>query len=375
MDRERTYTVTARHEGKRLDNVLRELMPDVSLGRINKLVRKGRVRVNDKKTRHQQRVATGDVITFNEAPMEDAWTKTGRTRAMRSKAAFVDAIDFEVLYEDEHMLAVSKPAGLLVQESKREPNAPTLSAQVIAYCAQRQIEETDNEDDERSLSEFVRPTPRFQPSLAHRIDRWTSGVLLVAKTIECLQELTRMIKKRQLDKRYIGLVKGGLAGGKGEINAPISRRDQAGKLTGRQSVDVGSKHAAAKNALTRYVTLGQSGTYSLVEFELVTGRTHQIRAHLKHVGSALIGDDEYGDRALNRVAKNSLGIERQALHAAKITLKHPITQEPLEIVAPVPDDIAKALETSGIGLAALPDYLQQEFESDVRDVGTSVTEE
>lgn len=373
MDRHREYTVPSKFAGKRLDNVLRELMPDVSLGRISKLVRKKRIVVNERKSRHQQRLEEGDVITFLEAPVQEAWTKKGRQRAMYSKAAFIDSIDFTVLFEDEHMLAVAKPPGLLVHGTKREPDAPTLIDQVIAYCAQSQIEETDADDDDRSLSEFVRPTPTFQPSLAHRIDRWTSGVLLIAKTIECLQELTRMIKKRKIDKYYIGLIKGGLGAQSGEINVPISRRDHAGKKTGRQSVDVGNRHKAAKPAVTKYNVLAASGTYSLVEFELITGRTHQIRAHLKHAGSALIGDDEYGDRALNRHAKNEFGLKRQALHAARLILKHPVTGEEMDIVAPIPDDIRTAIEGAGMNQSSLPEYLQQDFDVEVREVGSSET--
>ncbi|MCA8940019.1 MAG: RluA family pseudouridine synthase [Planctomycetes bacterium] len=371
MDRERNYTATAADEGKRLDNILRRLMPDVSLGRIAKLVRKKRIRVNDAKSRHQQRVHEGDVITFVEAPMEEAWTKKGRARVMSGKVAMVDSLDFTVLYEDEHMLAVAKPAGLLVHGSLKEPNAPTLIDQVLAYVAQKQVDDTDSdEESDRSLSEFVRPSPTFQPSLAHRIDRHTSGVVLIAKTIECLQELTRMIRKRAVDKYYIGLVKGGLAGGSGVIDAPVSRRDQAGKKAGRHKVDVGRDKVAAKPSITKYKTLAQRGTYSLVEFELITGRTHQIRAHLRHVGSALIGDDEYGDRTLNRHVAQNFGLKRQFLHAMRVVLDHPMREgERLDIVAPLPDDLAHCLDQAGFESSALPQALQEEFEESTQRLG------
>lgn len=371
MDRTRTYKVTAAQSGKRLDRVLRELMPDISLGRIAKLVRKHRIRVNDGKSRHQQRLNEGDVITFTEAPLAEAWTKKGRARAMSNKVAAVDELSFTVLHEDEHLLAVDKPAGLLVHGTLKEPDAPTLIDQVVAYLAQRQLEESDDEEaDERPLGEFVRPTPTFQPSLAHRIDRDTSGIVLIAKTLECLQELTRAIKRRKLDKFYIGLVKGGLPNGDGEIDAPIARRDHAGKTAGRHKVDVVRGNADdGKRALTRYKTLARRGTYSLVEFELITGRTHQIRAHLRHVGSALIGDDEYGDRALNRHAREKLGLARQFLHAARIRLNHPLSGTALDIVAPLPKDLSDALIAAGFTKEDLPEALRQEFDTTTQAVG------
>lgn len=371
MDRERNYTVKPADEGKRLDNILRKLMPDVSLGRIAKLVRKKRIRVNDAKSRHQQRMVEGDVITFCEAPMEEAWTKKGRARVMSGKVLMVDALDFTVLYEDEHLMAVSKPAGLLVHGSLKEPNAPTLIDQVLAYVAQSQVEITDEDGEEdRTLSEFVRPSPTFQPSLAHRIDRQTSGVVLIAKTIECLQELTRMIRKREVEKFYIGLIKGGLSGGDGVIDAPVARRDHAKKKAGRQRVDVGHGKVAGKTSITKYHTLAAKGTYSLVEFELITGRTHQIRAHLKHVGSAIIGDDEYGDRNLNRHAEKAFCLKRQFLHAMRLVLKHPMRAgEVLDVTAPLPEDLSKCLESAGFKSDDLPETLRAEFEETIKILG------
>lgn len=374
MDRTRSHTVHARDDGKRLDRVLRTMMPDVSLGRLAKLIRKGRIRVNDAKTRHQQRVSTGDVITFVEAPVEDAWTKKGRERMYSGKVAAVESVDFTILHEDAHMIAVSKPAGLLVHGSLKEPDAITLIDQVLAYTAQSQIEQSDDEEaDDRDLSEFVRPSPKFQPSLAHRIDRDTSGVVLVAKTLECLQELTRIIKKRKIGKFYLGLIKGGLKGGQGEIDAPVSRRDHAGKRAGRHQVDVGEGHEEAKTAITKYRVLCGKGSYSLVEFELVTGRTHQIRAHMRHMGSAIIGDHEYGDRMINRHAKEAFGLDRQFLHAARVVFEHPLTHEPMDIVAPLPPDLAEPLLKAGFTAEDLPEYLRRDFETSVKVVGVGVT--
>ena len=370
MDRTRSHNVLPNQVGKRLDNIVRDMMPDISLGRIAKLIRKKRIRVNDKKARHQQRLQEGDIITFFEAPLVEAWTKKGRSRVMSQGVAEVSSLDFHVLFEDEHLLAVAKPPGLLVHGTNKEPEADTLIDQALAYLAQSQIEQSDDaEGDERDLTEFVRPTPKFQPSLAHRIDRNTSGAVLIAKTLECLQELTRMIKKRRIDKRYLGLIKGGLSGMTGEINAPVSRRDHAGKKAGRQQVDVGEKHKAARPALTRYRVLASRGAYTLAEFELVTGRTHQIRAHLRHVGSALIGDDEYGDREINRHAKKKLGLRRHFLHAMSLKLQHPLTGEALEIVAPLPEDLAHALGRAGFEKEDLPAPLAENFETSIKELG------
>ncbi len=366
LDAKRSYQVRSDQVGKRLDRVLRDLMPDISLGRLGKLVRKRRILINGARCRHQQRLQAGDEITFLEAPAEQHWTVQGRKRATSSKVFGVEELEFSILYEDQDLLAVSKPAGLLVHGSKKEPNASTLIDQAIAYVIQTEQSKSAGQDDTRSLSQFVRPDPIFQPSLAHRIDRHTSGVVLIAKTLACLQALNRMIKKRQLEKYYLGMVKGGLSGGVGEIRAAISRRDRAGKTTGRSRVDVGAQHKAAQPALTRYKTLASCGSYSLVEFELVTGRTHQIRAHLQHVGSSIIGDDEYGDRALNRHARQKFNLRRHFLHAYRIKLRHPIEEgQELDLVAPLSSDLEEALSLAGFQRQDLPESLLQEFEENI----------
>ncbi|NUQ35673.1 MAG: RluA family pseudouridine synthase, partial [Planctomycetaceae bacterium] len=177
-----------------------------------------------------------------------------------------------------------------------------------------------------------------------------------------------------VDKRYIGLVKGSLKNLEGEIVAPIARRDHAGKHSGRSKVDVGKGLKAAKPAITRYRVLSQAGNCSLVEFELITGRTHQIRAHLKHVGSALVGDDEYGDRTFNRYAKEKFGVARQFLHASQLRFKHPSTKKNIDVAAPLPEDLMCALDAAGFASDALPPALAQEFETNVRVLGSDEEE-
>jgi RluA family pseudouridine synthase len=245
------------------------------------------------------------------------------------------------------MLAVNKPAGVLVHAGDRGVERDTLIDQVTAYLLEQPQQPGE------SLREFVKPSPTFTPGLAHRLDRATSGLVLIGKTLPAMQELTRMIKKREVRKTYIALTVGGLPDRAGTINVPIARQEDARGR--RRKVKAGE----GQSAVTHYRVLAQRGTYTLVELDLETGRTHQIRAHLAHVGAPVAGDDEYGDRERNRHASERLHLKRQFLHAARLQLKHPVTGAALDLTAPLWPDLMSALDAAGFKPDDLPTWMRQ----------------
>lgn len=343
MSNERTFTIGQDEANQRLDRFLRKLLDDVSLSAIYKLVRTRQITVNRSRAKPDQRLQSGDVITFRQAAHDRHMKPKLRERAAKGLSK---RRDFRVIHEDAHILAVNKPAGVLVHAGDRGDDRDTLIGQVTAWLINdREAPAADG------LRDFVRPSPTFAPTLAHRIDRATSGLVLIGKTLPASQELAEMIKKRRVRKTYLALALGGLPRREGTIDVPIERKqDSKGR---RRKVEAG----AGRRAVTHYRVIAQRGHFTLLELELVTGRTHQIRAHLAHVGAPLAGDDEYGDRERNRHAAETLGLKRQFLHAARLEFTHPLTGQELDLAAPLWPDLAMALERAGFTKQDLPDWL------------------
>jgi 23S rRNA pseudouridine955/2504/2580 synthase len=338
----RTITIGENEANQRLDRFVRKLLDDVSLSAIYKLLRTKQITLNNGKAKPDTRLKPGDVVGFKQAAREKHFQPKlrGKTERGLSKRR-----DFEMVYEDTHLVAVNKPAGLLVHAGDRGTDKDTLIDQVTAYLLEQPQPEGE------SLREFVKPSPTFSPGLAHRLDRATSGLVLIGKTLPAMQELTRMIKKRNVRKTYLALAVGGLPQREGTINVPIKRRQDAKGR--RRKVKTGE----GRRAVTNYRVLAQRGTYSLVELELVTGRTHQIRAHLAHVGAPIAGDDEYGDRERNRHVADKLGLKRQFLHATRLEFTHPLSGIELDLVAPLWPDLQTALDAAGFKPDDLPSWL------------------
>lgn len=347
MSGARTITIGPDEANQRLDRFLRKLLRDVSLSAIYKLVRTRQVTVNQRKAKPDARLTQGDVVTFLQAAKDRHLQPRVRERAERGLST---RRDFRVVFEDEHLLAVNKPAGVLVHAGDRGDDRETLIGQVTSWLLSRPV------SGDGSLRDFVRPSPTFAPSLAHRIDGKTSGLVLIGKTLAATQALASLIKHRDIQKTYLALAVGGLPGREGEINVPIARQeDSKGR---RRKVLAGQ----GLRAVTRYRVLGQRGQYSLVELDLVTGRTHQIRAHLAHVDAPVAGDDEYGSRDHNRHAAEKLGLRRQFLHAARLRFEHPLTQAPLDLAAPLWPELTHALHECGLS-DSLPSWAAQARET------------
>ncbi len=294
-DRATYVTVGADAAGQRLDNFLLRLAKGVPKSHVYRVVRSGEVRVNRARAAVDRRLAAGDELRI--PPMRIA----AQARAAPTEMP-------PILYEDEHLMAIDKPAGWAAHGGSG-----------VAH----------------GLIERVRAARPHQSflELAHRLDRDTSGILLLAKSRRALLGLHRRLREGEVDKRYLALVRGDWVDDRRHVKLALTKFvTRAGE---RRVVvdDAGRPSHTVFNLRARY------GGFSLLEAELRTGRTHQIRVHLAHLGFPIVGDDKYGDFELNRrAARGEFGarLERMFLHAGAIRLRHPVTGEPIEIEARLP---------------------------------------
>lgn len=291
-DRSSQITVGAESSGQRLDNFLLRLAKGVPKSHVYRIVRSGEVRVNRQRADVSLRLNEGDLVRV--PPLRVSAPARQPARAQMPP----------VLYEDEHLLAVDKPAG-----------AAAHGGSGISH----------------GLIERVRAARPNQPflELAHRLDRETSGILLLAKSRRALTDLHRQLREGLIDKRYLALVAGDWVNDRQHVRLPLSKFIDHG---GERRVTVDADDGAA--AHTIFNLQRRLGRFSLLEAELKTGRTHQIRVHLAHVGFPIVGDDKYGDFELNRrVGRGEFGVRfsRMFLHAAQVQLRHPIGGEPMDL--------------------------------------------
>lgn len=294
---------------QRIDRFLRNHFPDCSLSEIYSLLRKKFVRVNGAKASEKYILEEGDEILY--PVFLDSKEKREPTGVMNLKPSFT------VLFEDKDIIAVNKPAGLAVHEGTNTGKR-TLVAEVQSYLKDQE---------------------GVDAHLVHRLDKDTSGVMIIAKNRRTAKELGLIFKDRVCEKKYIALLMGHLPEQKGIIDMPLEKHETmnfAKKVTAGHGEE-------AKRAITRYEVKENFGPYSLVDFYLETGRMHQIRVHSSELGSPLAMDDRYGDFAKNREIKKETGLKRQFLHASTFRFTHPWTHEKMSIEAPLAKDLELAL--------------------------------
>jgi len=289
--------VPAESAGARLDRFLAELPEIGSRAVAERLVRGGNVRVDGRARPKSHRLEGGEELQF-EAP------------APRLSELEPEQMDLHVPYEDEHLLVVDKPAGLVVHPSAGHRSG-TLVHGLLALDA-----EGGDED---------------RPGIVHRLDRDTSGLLVVARSPEAHRRLQELVRARALTREYVALVAGRPRSRRGTIDAAIGR-DRHDAL--RHSLDTD----APRDAVTHFEVEQEFREYTLLRVTLETGRTHQIRVHLGAIDLPVAGDPTYG-RA------GALGLERQFLHAARLAFEHPFTGEQVDVTSPLPDDLEAALAT------------------------------
>jgi 23S rRNA pseudouridine955/2504/2580 synthase len=287
--------VSADEAGQRIDNYLIARLKGVPKSRVYSALRSGEVRINSKRVEASRKVAAGDRIRVPPVRM-----------AEREEEVPAPHFKLPVLFEDDHLLAIDKPAGIAVHGGSG-----------VAHGVIESL---------RSM----RPEARFL-ELVHRLDRETSGVLLVAKRRSALVPLHELMRTRSMDKRYLVGVKGRFRNEVQRVRAALEKRDVAGEK--RVSVAEGGQEAE-----TVFRRISRGAEASLLEAELLTGRTHQIRVHLQHLKHPVLGDDKYGDFELNKRLRKE-GLKRMFLHAAKLSFEHPATHRTLELESPLPREL------------------------------------
>lgn len=298
-------------EGQRIDNFLIRIAKGVPKSHVYRVLRHGEVRVNKKRCTAEYRLALGDVVRV--PPMRVA----ERTAEPRRAAPIADDA-LPILFEDQHLLIVDKPAGLACHGGSG-----------IAF----------------GLIERLRASRPAQPflELAHRLDRDTSGVIVVCKTRKALVRLQASMREGGVEKHYRTLVKGDWVNDRQHVKLPLFKyvtRD------GERRVRVDPENGVPAHSI--FTLIRRYGEVSYLDVELLTGRTHQIRVHAAGSGFPLVGDDKYGDFEFNKAAeKGALGIpfRRMFLHAFRLSFEHPVTHEKLVIEAPLPEACRKLLDT------------------------------
>ena len=292
--------------GLRLDQALAQMFPDYSRSRLKEWLLSGAISVDGGTRRPRDAVRGGEVIEFEPRPEPEV-------------RAEPEPITLDVAFEDEHLLVVNKPAGLVVHPGAGNPRG-TLMNGLLHHAPQ------------------LEAVPRA--GIIHRIDKDTTGLLLIAKTLPAHTSLTRQLAERSISREYLAVCGGVLTGG-GTIAEPIARHPVDRK---RMSVQQGGKPA-----VTHFKVLERFRAHTYVSAKLETGRTHQIRVHFAWRRHPLVGDPVYGGRlALPAGAGDALidalrGFRRQALHAARLAFEHPASGETVTIEAPLPDDFEQLL--------------------------------
>jgi len=311
-------TITENEEKQRLDRFLKKYLRNAPLSYIYKLVRKN-VKINGKRASEEQMLSKGDEVTLYISE-EEANRYLAETKKTSSKRQFC------IAFEDQHVIAVEKPAGLLTHGAKDEKEN-TLANQVVGYL----IEKGDYKASKAGT---------FTPAPVNRLDRNTSGLVLFGKDYPALKALSQMLREREYIKKYYLTITAG------EMKRELHLTDRMEKNKEKNIVKVlEGEGDFGKSMETQARPLAWTNGYTLVEVELVTGRTHQIRAHLAKAGYPVIGDDKYGSASVNRKVKEAFGLTAQFLHAYRLYIADALPPiEDLagkEILSQLPPDLAR----------------------------------
>ena len=303
----------------RVDRFLLNFVEFATRNKIQNSIRAGNVRVNDNIVRASYKVKPKDVVTvILDYPKEE-------------HELIPQDIPLNIIYEDDYLLIVNKEAGMVVHPGYGNSDGTLVNA----------------------LAFYVNNLPNMgeldRPGLVHRIDKNTSGILVIAKTDQAMADLAKKFAERNLDRRYVALVWGNIKADEGTIIGNIGR-----SLKNRKIMDVFPSGEHGKHAVSHYTVLERFGYTTLIECRLETGRTHQIRAHFKHIGHPLFNDEEYGGNMIlkgttftkyKQFVQNCFKIcDRQALHAKSLGFIHPNTKQKMSFDSVLPDDMQQLIE-------------------------------
>lgn len=295
-------TWKVQEEGIRLDKALAKMDESLSRMALKRLIEEGKVQVNGKIQKASYLLKWGDEIVLEKEPPKEVTLKA-------------QEIPLEVVYEDDDIIVVNKPKGLVVHPGNGNPDGTLVNA-ILALCKE-------------SLSGIG---GKIRPGIVHRLDKDTSGLLIVAKNDKAHIAMSEEIKNREVKKTYLALVRGLVKEQEATIRMPIARSDKD-----RKKMAVKKE---GKEAITHFKVLERfEKGYTLLEIKIETGRTHQIRVHLSEIGYPVVGDEVYSN------GKNPFGVKGQLLHAQKLEFLHPVTKQKLCLEAPVPEEFQKVILT------------------------------
>ena len=320
MSQETTHRLpVSDRAGERLDRVLQDELPELSRTAVQRLIDDGLARVNGKREKSGYKLRPGDVIEWSPPPPAEA-----------ADPLMAEAIPLEVVFEDEDLLVINKPKGLVVHPAPGHATGTLVNA-VLAHAG----------EDLTGIGGVERP------GIVHRLDKDTSGLMVVAKTERAFHSLQGQIADRSAERRYIAIVRGSPRFERATVDAPIGRHP-----TDRKKMAVippGSSHTH-REARTDLRVLERFPGFTLLEARLQTGRTHQIRVHCAYIHLLVLGDQTYGSRAPERDPSVSLpvrnavqALDGQALHAYRLSFTHPVSGERLQFLAPPPEDMQRVL--------------------------------
>lgn len=296
----KTLVVDEINKGKRLDSYISDNMDKISRSFAQKLIGNQKVTINGKNEKASYKVCVGDKVEVDVPEAQDT----------RLKA---QDIPVEVVYEDKDIIVVNKPKGMVVHPANGNPDGTLVNA-ILAMCKD-------------SLSGIG---GEIRPGIVHRLDKDTSGLLIIAKNDEAHVKMSKQIQDRLVTKKYIALVKGVVKDDEATIDMPIARSKVDRK---KMAVD-----KDGKQAVTHFKVIKRYKRYTLLEIKIDTGRTHQIRVHMAKIGYPVVGDMVYSN------GKNEFGVEGQMLHAKSLEFSHPITGKKMHLEAPLPEYFTKVLE-------------------------------
>lgn len=287
------YIITENEKGKRLDAYIATKNENITRTSAQRMIEEGNILVNGKKQKVAYKINIDDVVTV--VPEE-----------IKEISIEAEDIPIDVIYEDKDIIVVNKPKGMVVHPANGNYNGTLVNA-IMGMCKE-------------TLSGIG---GELRPGIVHRLDKDTSGLLIIAKNDKAHVKMSEQIKNHEVKKTYIALVRGVIKENEATIDMPIGR-----STSDRKKMDVNKE---GKNAITHIKVLKRYDKYTLLQVNIETGRTHQIRVHLSYIGYPIIGDTTYSN------GKNEFGVVGQCLHAKSLEFKHPITGKEMKLEAPLPE--------------------------------------
>jgi 23S rRNA pseudouridine1911/1915/1917 synthase len=308
-----TYPVSAGTKPERLDTFI-TYQCNLTRSYIQRLIKEGLITVNAHNEKARYTVKEGDVIEVI-LPNEP------------EGILLPEDIPLDILYEDEHMIVVNKPPGMVIYPAAGNKSGTLMNA-LVSKC--------------NKLSSVGAP---LRPGVVHRLDKDTSGAIVIAKDDAAYHNLVTQFKERKVEKHYLALIFGSLKEPRGEIRTLIGR-----SRWNRKKMSV--KTDRGKEAITQFEVIKRFRSATLVRIRIITGRTHQIRVHFSSRGHPVLGDKTYGKKTELTMGEESIVFPRQMLHACSIKLAHPVSGMPMEFTAPIPEDMEKAIKELSVHLIA-----------------------